>query len=65
MGGGAGLLGLANTLNVFMGGLGGGEEEVASNLGELGNLRVAWELHPYNARLFLVDTAHGAQLHAP
>ena len=59
-GGGLGL-GLANTLKVFMGGVGGGEEEVAGDLVELG---VVWVFNPDNRRLCTVDTAHGADLQA-
>ena len=54
-GGGRGLaLGLANTLKVFKGGLGGGEEEVAGNLVERG---VVWVFHPDNPRIPPVDRA--------
>ena len=61
-GGEGGILALANTLKVIMGGLGGGEDEVAGHLIERG---VAWVFHPANACLPPVDIAHSAHLQAP
>ena len=54
-GGGCLGLGLANTLKVFIGGLGEGEAKVTGNLVELAVVSV---FHPDNPRLPLADSAH-------
>ena len=60
-GGGGVPLGLANTVQVFLGTFGGGEDEAA---GHLVDLRFVWGFHPENPRFSPVDTDDGAQLHA-
>ena len=60
--GGRGLpLPLANTLEVFLGGFGGEEDEATGHLVVRGVARV---FHPANSRFSPVDTGDSAQLHA-
>ena len=54
-------LALANTVQVFLGTLEGGEEEATGHLVELG---VVWVFHPNDPRFPPVDTGGGVHLHA-
>ena len=56
-----GPLAVANTVQVFLGTFGGGEEEATGHLSELG---VVWVFHPNDPRFSPVDTGDGAHLHA-
>ena len=61
-GGGGGFpLALANTVQVFLGTLDGGEEEATGHLVELG---VVWVFHLTDPHFAPVDTGDGAHLHA-
>ena len=52
---------LANTVQVFLGTLGAGEEEATGHLVELG---VVWVFHPDDPCFPTMDTGDGARLHA-
>ena len=54
-------LALANTLEVFLGRFGAGEQETTGHLIERG---VVWVFHPNEPYFPLVDTGDGAHLHA-
>ena len=59
--GGGFALALANTVQVFLGTLGGGKEEATGHLRALG---VVWVFHPDDPYFSPMDTGDGARLHA-